>query len=199
MSTIAVEEQDRAAVDRLEQVDAAQQRALARATGADEADHLVLADRERHVVEDDLVPNDLRTLLDRELRAAAGMRSCDHRPTGAPRCRWMYQSTSRVSGIVSEEDQRRHDQRGEVPVEVLARVRAAEHLDDADEAEQRDVLLQRQEVVHQRRDHPSRRLGRTTKRIVCPCDSPKERARGALALVDALDAGERNTSATYAE
>ena len=49
-------EQDAAAVDRVEQVDAAQERRLAGAARADEAHDLVLVDGEVDVVEHDLRP-----------------------------------------------------------------------------------------------------------------------------------------------
>ena len=90
----------RAVVDGLEQVDAAQQRALARAAGADEADHLVLADVERHVVEHDLalgfLPNDFSHVAD----ARASARHATTDPPVRLRCRAVYQSTRRVSGMV---------------------------------------------------------------------------------------------------
>ena len=50
LTTVAVDD-DRAGLDRLEPVDAAQQRALARAGAADDGDDLARLDRERDAVE----------------------------------------------------------------------------------------------------------------------------------------------------
>ena len=74
----------------------------------------------------------------------------------------------------------------------------AEHLDRAEDADERDVLLQADEVVHQRRHHPADRLGQHHVRIVCACDRPSDRA-AARWLSCTLSMPARNTSATYAE
>ena len=71
-------EQDAARVDRLEQVDAAQERRLAGARGADQADDLVLADREVDAAQHLVLAERLVQALDPRARRVTA-----RRPTGA--------------------------------------------------------------------------------------------------------------------
>src|SRR5581483_2999502 len=105
-------EEDAAAVERLEQVDAAQQRALAAAAAADDHEHLAGGDAEVDAVEHEVVAEALaHALQPQDLGGAAGRRRArrrraDHacpshgvdttrraarsqawRPQGRPRCR----------------------------------------------------------------------------------------------------------------
>ena len=87
-------ERDRAGVDRLEQVDAAEQRRLARARGADQADDVVQAHLEADVLEHLVVEEGLPDVLDVDeavVHAAARSRAS----------RWRIRlSVKRASGIV---------------------------------------------------------------------------------------------------
>ena len=66
----------------------------------------------------------------------------------------------RVSGIDTREEQHGGDHEGrEVEEAVLPDVGPAQCLHRAEDAEQRDVLLQAHEIVHQRRHHPAHGLG----------------------------------------
>ena len=67
-------EEDPARVDRLEQVHASQQRALAAATGADDDEHLAGVDLQVDAVEDDEIAEALGHLLEANHRAVGGRR-----------------------------------------------------------------------------------------------------------------------------
>ena len=90
---VAVDD-DAALVDPLEQVDAAQERRLAGARRADQADDVVPLDLERHVVEHAQVAERLRDLVELDEAHVAPARSRRSRV----RIRW---SVKRASGIVS--------------------------------------------------------------------------------------------------
>ena len=69
-----------------------------------------------------------------------------------------------------------------VKLKLLSRLdlRLAEGLDDPEEPDERRVLLQADEVVQERRDHPADRLAgapRSARAFVC--ESPRERAAAA--------------------
>jgi hypothetical protein len=101
-------DEDAPGIDRLQQVDAAQQGALARPGRADEAYDLVVVDHQVDAVEDEVVPERLAQALDAQRRMARRPRV---RPAGrdahrAParyrlRSRLMSQSTNRDRGTVS--------------------------------------------------------------------------------------------------
>ncbi len=144
---------DPSGVDRLEQVDAAQQRRLARPRRADQADDLVLGDDE---VDARAGPRARRTTCAGPRCAGASAR---HRaaPHGAPRrrrSRATSQSTNRASGIVTTMKTSATPTYG-VKLNVAGcSIWAPEDLDDADERHEHRVLLEADEVVEQRRDHP---------------------------------------------
>src|SRR5262249_48020379 len=89
-------DEDPARVDGLEQVDAAEQRRLAGARRADQADDLVLGDREIDAAEHLGAPERLVQLLDPECRRHATTPAAWRRR----RSRATSQSVNRVSGIV---------------------------------------------------------------------------------------------------
>src|SRR5262249_699847 len=91
-------EHDSTRIQRLQQVDAAQQRRLPRARGADQAGHLVLADAEIDPVEAKVIPEPLAQPLDLERRRIGHASS----PSAwrRRRSRAISQSVKRASGIV---------------------------------------------------------------------------------------------------
>ena len=102
----------------------------------------------------------------------------------------------RVSGIDTQRNSTAAATYGvKLNVRALIDGRPAQRLDRPEHADQGDVLLQADEVVHQRRDDAADGLGSTTERIVCPDDRPSERA-AARWLSWTLSIPARNTSAT---
>ena len=142
-------EPDAPVVDRLEQVDGAQQRRLARSARADERDDLA---RERP--------------RGRCPAARRGRRTTSRRPRGAgrrarahtippicsrARTRAVYQSVRRIVGIASSTNSRPATTYGrEVEVGRRLDLRGADGIDRAEQRDEADVLLQRDEVVHER-------------------------------------------------
>ena len=183
-------EQDRAVVDRFEQVDAAQQRALARAGRADQADDLARRRRRGRCRRARVsAPNALTTRSSCELHrdvavpavVAVGARGAS---------RWSVERGS--AGSYTHRKITAATTYGvKLAVQRLRRCSAwRSDLDRAEQADERDVLLQADEVVHQRRhDAPDRLRQHDVSASSGRCDSPSERAAGALALVDALDPG----------
>ena len=182
---------DPAGLDRLEQVDAAQERRLAGARRADQADDLVLGD----VEVDPAQHLELAEGLVQRPRCAAPRRCPAHAVahTSLPawccfRSRAISQSVKRASGIVISDEQRRRDEvRRAVERRGLVDLRLLERLDDAERADERRVLLQPDEVVEERRDHAPHGLGEDdeAQRLAA---REAERARGGLlARVHRLD------------
>ena len=189
---------DAAGVDRLEQVDAAQQRRLAAARRADEADDLVLG----HVEVDAAQDLEVRRTTCAAPRSRAATRragterarSSRHRapwPAGACGRVLTSQSTKRASGMVSS---RKISGTGEVRREVerwpASRIWVApEDLDDADERHERRVLLEADEVVQQRRDDAPDGLRQDDVAQRLEARQAERPRRRLLARVDRLDAG----------
>ncbi len=177
---------DPARVDRLEQVHAAQERRLAGARGADEADDLVLVEREIDPAQHLELAERLVEALDERARrvTSATPAACRRR-----RSRATSQSVKRASGIVISDEERRGDEVGRaVERRRLVDLRLAKHLDDPEHADERGVLLEPDEVVEQRRDHPPDRLRDhdVAERLEV---GQAERARGrVLARMHGLDA-----------
>ena len=174
-------EEDVAVVDLLEQIDAAQQGRLARSRGADQRHRVVLADRQGDAAEDLALAEGLGHLTDLDHRRRH-QRRLQARPDPVDNPRQGH-----GDGQVEDRggDQRRVvEGRGGVDLghaECLAR--------DAEDRDQRDVLLQRDEVVEQgwadpadrlRQDHVAQRLRR--------CQPDRQRCV-ALAAVDRGDPG----------
>ena len=175
---------DAARVDRLEQVDAAQEGRLARAGGADQADDLVLRDVEvdpaQHL---ELAERLVETLdLDRAHAEASGQPLppvAGDEPVGEAR----------------ERDRDRHEEHrgdevgGEVEVGRDLDLSLLERLDRAEDADERRVLLQADEVVQERRDHPPHGLRQHDRRSAWPRVSPSERAAASwLGCTDSIPA-----------
>src|SRR5205823_2912187 len=104
-SDLATLDLDASVVDRFEQVDAAQERALARSRRADEANDLVLGDLEIDAAQDRERAERFVESADPHRRGpwAGHLRARDHRARAAScrrRSRATSQSVSRASGIV---------------------------------------------------------------------------------------------------
>ena len=184
---------DPAGLDRLEQVDAAQERRLARARRADQADDLVLGDVEVDPAQHLELAEGLVQALDARARGAGFSRSGSAH-TSLPawccfRSRAISQSVKRASGIVISDEQRRRDEvRRAVERRRLVDLRLLERLDDAEGADERRVLLQADEVVEERRDHAAHGL-REDDEAQRLAVREAERARGRLlARVHRVDA-----------
>ena len=153
VADVAAVEQDLAVVDVLEQVDAPQQRRLARPGRADQHDDLVLGDVEVDAVEHRAVVRSALTQAPHRQhrcgRHSAPCRVADApgRPVGEP-CRRHRQRDEQQAG---------HDVRGEVVGRGGLDLRGADGVDGAEHRDQPAVLLQRHEVVEQRRASPGGR------------------------------------------
>ena len=179
-------EQDAAAVDRLEQVDAAQQGRLAGAARADEAHDLVLVDGEVDAVEHDLRAVGLVSRSTCELGDGRG-----HTATCVRRAR------SRFGEVVDEAQQREREgqeQHGGRDVgRVVERPRRddlglAHRLPHPEHADQGDVLLQADDRVHQRGDHVADGLREDGVAQGLPLGEADRPGRRALALGHRVDA-----------
>ncbi len=94
----------------------------------------------------------------------------------------------RASGIVISDEQRRRDEvGGAVERRRLVDLRLLERLDDAEHADERRVLLQPDEVVQQRRDHPPHGLGEDDEAQRLAVREPERARGGLLARVHRLD------------
>ena len=152
VADVAPVQPDRAVVDGLQQVDAAQQRGLARSGGTDQADHLSLLHLEIDAREDVVRTEVLANPLQAQHR---------HHPPPCSRRIWRSasQSANLASGMVSsDEEAGGRDVRREVEVSARVDLSPPKDLDQSDRRHQGGVLLQRDEVVEQRRHHPTQRL-----------------------------------------
>ena len=173
---------DLAALDRLQAVDAAQQRGLAAARGADQADDLVRLDVEAEALEHLEGAVALVDVLDLDQ---------GHQP---PRVRRWSRSMQPVDEArLRDGDQ--HEQegdrghRGQVEVVAGDDLGLVEGVDGADHVDQGRVLLQRDEVVEQRRDDPAHRLRHDDEAQGLEEGEAERAGGGDLAPVHALDAG----------
>ena len=180
----SVGEEDAALVDPLEQVDAAQQRRLARARRADQRNHLVLLDGEVDAAQHDVLAERLRHPFDGE---------CGHWPAPASRrrrSRATSQSVNRASGIVIATNSTAADEVcGVVEGRVRVDRRLLERLDRAERPDQRGVLLQADEVVEERRDDAAYRLREDHPPQGLTMREAERAGRRLLARVDRLDPG----------
>ena len=147
-------DEDPPGVDRLDQVDAAQERGLAAPGGADQARRPRARRPSRSMPRStSRSPNDLC----RPWTASAGGRPRRHRAPAAPRARSRATSQSVKPGERDRHDDE-HERHRDVGREVEGRgrldLRRPEDLDHADVRHQHRVLLQADEVVEERRDHP---------------------------------------------
>ena len=150
---LVARDDDPPGIDRLDEVDAAQERRLATPRRADEAHDLVLGDAQVDPAKDLVLAEGLVESLDLE----GGARRLGHRapPAWRLRSRATSQSVSRASGIVTmNEDERHVEERREIEGRRLEDLRLAEDLDDAEDRDEDRVLLQPDEVVEERRDDP---------------------------------------------
>ena len=190
VADVAAVEQDLAVVDVLEQVDAPQQRRLARSRRPDQDDDLVLGDVEVDAVEDGPVVVRLGQPAHRQHRECMSQRALPGRhalgrPVGQPRRRYRQ----------CDEQQTGHDVRGEVVRGRGLDLRGADGVDRAEHRDQPAVLLQRHEVVEQRGCHAARRLRQHHQRMVRRWFSPSDFAAASCdGCTDSIPA--RNTSAT---
>ena len=143
---------DPSGIDRLEQVDAAQERGLARSRCADEADDLVLGDHEVDPAQDLELAERLVQALD-----AQGLGGHLAAPDGSPPAVASDQPVDHVDQRDRHHDEHEGDphQRREVVGRRRLDLGIAEDLDDTDERDQDGVLLEADEVVEQRWDHPA--------------------------------------------
>ena len=188
-------EPDRAVVDRLQQVDAAQQRRLARAGRADQRDHLVLGDVEVDARSTTWSPKRLTTPSQASTgpvrppgrSAVTATRS----PAAAGRARSVTQSASRIVGIASSTNSRPgHDVRREVERRGRVRSAPARTASTAPSTEIRPTsFCSATKSLSSGGVTRRTACGSTTCRIVCAVGQPERAGRGALARVHRLDAG----------
>ena len=175
---------DASPVDRLEQVHTAEQRRLARAGRADQADDVVLGDVQVDAAEHLQLPEGLVHTVE-EQRFAHALDACRLR-----RSRSTSQSVNRASGIVErDEEQRGRDVRRVVERRRSVDLRLLERLHRAEEADERCVLLQPDEVVEERRDHPAHGLREHDRAERLKMRQPERARRRGLARVHGLDSG----------
>ena len=190
---------DPAGVDRLEQVDAAQERRLAAPRRPDQADDLVLGELEVDPAQDLEVAERLVEALDpegrrRALTAGRSRSALVSRGARArlapPPSRATSQSTTRASGIVTTQEDSAVARYGvKLNVAGLSDLRLPEDLDDPDERHERGVLLEADEVVEERRDDPPDGLRQDDVAERLAAAEPERPRRRVLARVDRLDPG----------
>ena len=148
---------DPAGIDGLEQVDAAQERGLARPRRPDQADDLVLGDGQVDAAQDLERAERLVQPLDPERLGRSSADPLQAAPGHAPPVRCATsQSVNRASGMVNDHEHERHpEERGPVEGRLLLDAGRPEDLDDPDERDEDRVLLEPDEVVEQRGDDPS--------------------------------------------
>ena len=168
----------------LEQVEAAQQRRLARARRADQAHDLVLGDGQADLVEHRVLVEALGHALDLdEGRIAHRLRPLE-----------LLAAADQAVGVARQRDRDVDEQhrRDHVAAEVAERRRVRlgllDGLGDADDADDRGVLLQADEVVQERRDHAPDRLRQDHVAHHLPVAEPERARRHALARMHRLDA-----------
>ena len=88
-----------------------------------------------------------------------------------------------------QEDQRRGHERREVEVRRLQDLRLPEGVDDAEDGDERRVLLQSDEVVEERRDHPTEGLWDHDVAECLHAREPEGARRALLRRVDRFDPG----------
>src|SRR5918996_5569034 len=102
---------------------------------------------------------------------------------------------NQVVGEARERDRHQHEERGRddeariVEFRGGVDVRGPRGLDRAQDRHERGVLLEADEVVEQRRDHPADGLGEHDETQGLPARETKRARRRDLALVDRIDAG----------
>ena len=176
-------DRDRPAVDRLEQVDAAEQRRLPRSGRADEAHDLVLVHRHVDAAEHPVVAEPLLDVFDLEVRA--------HRVRPHPLLVALHEVVDDDRERDRDDDVRDRHARDRREVEAVRRDDAGpvERVEQADEADERGVLLQADEVVEQRRDDAAHRLRHDDEPHRLGVGETERAGARRLAPVDALDAG----------